>query len=542
MECGHFFRIGILVLVAVLATPIASAATIEVNGPTVISSPGTYVLTQDISANQGPAISIRSSNVIFDGRGYTIDGVDAGSSFGILVNNGKTPLTGVTVKNVRLTDWYDGLYFKYVDASRIESVTASSNVRAGISLCYANDNVLTGCTVNGNGQGMYVWSRCSRNRIESCTMSDNSETGLWLASTGRTANGIVYDSTDNRVIGNTASGNGRMGLYVDFSDGNILSNNRVTANKQFGIFLDYSTRTQVEDNAVSGGSEQAIYLYDADETALVGNTVSGAADYGIWISSSSGATIRSNAITKNGKGGLVLNGEETIPANDHTIVSNTIRDNGDVGLYLCRSAGNIIADNLFSNPANVRFGGACGGSIWSDDGHPGTSIVNGPTLGGNYWGSPSGTGFSEKTADANGDGICDAPYVINANNTDRLPLARSRGAGTAAPTATTSPPAQSTPPPIVLPSITPTATSTAGPQVLNASLPALPGAAASPRDADGDGRYEDVNGNGRTDFSDITLLFNNMGSLPGAYPVTAFDFNGNNRMDFADVTVLFGTL
>ena len=33
------------------------------------------------------------------------------------------------------------------------------------------------------------------------------------------------------------------------------------------------------------------------------------------------------------------------------------------------------------------------------------------------------TGFSQKCADANSDGICDSAYNIKTNNTDYLPLA-----------------------------------------------------------------------------------------------------------------------
>ena len=72
-------------------------------------------------------------------------------------------------------------------------------------------------------------------------------------------------------------------------------------------------------------------------------------------------------------------------------------------------------------------------------------------LGGNFWGNPSGTGFSETAADANRDGICDRPYAINSGNADLLPLARASGAGTvpttAVPTATPSITATSTVPP-----------------------------------------------------------------------------------------------
>jgi parallel beta-helix repeat protein len=559
MKCGLFFRIGLFALAAMFVVPVVSAGPVQITGPTVISSPGSYVLTKNISVNQSPAIRIQCSNVVLDGNGYTIDGVDGSGSFGILVTKNSGSLSDVTVKNVCLTDWYDGLYYKGVNSGRIESVTATGNVRAGISLRSSNDNVITDCTAINNGQGFYIWSECSRNRIESCTLSGNSEMGLWLASTGRTGSGIVYDSTNNMVVGNVARNNGRMGLYVDFSDGNTLSNNQVTSNNQFGIFLDYSSRTSVQSNTVSGGSEQAVYLYDADQTTIVGNTISGAADYGIWISSSSGNSVRSNTITQNGKGGIVLNGEENISANNNTVTSNTIRDNGQTGIYLCRSSGNLITNNLFSNPTNVRFGGSCGPSTWHTEKQTGTSITGSGTLGGNYWGHPSGTGFSETNSDADRDGICDRPYTINSANSDNLPLAKTGGAAptgtTTAATSTPTPTSTSTAAPTIpatvptiplptdptsTPTVTPTATN--DPEKLSGPYPPLPGCSEAPRDLDGDGHYEDVNGNGRLDFGDLVLLFNNINTLDDTYPAVVFDFNGNDRIDYADITVLYDTL
>ena len=109
----------------------------------------------------------RPDRVVFDGNGHTIDGSDAGGSFGILVTGNSGTLTNVKIKNVQIKDWYDGLYFKGVNGGRIESVTATSNTRAGISLRSANDNVVSGCTVSQNGQGFYIWSACSRNRVHS---------------------------------------------------------------------------------------------------------------------------------------------------------------------------------------------------------------------------------------------------------------------------------------------------------------------------------------------------------------------------------------
>ncbi|MEN6517948.1 MAG: S8 family serine peptidase [Methanospirillum sp.] len=69
----------------------------------------------------------------------------------------------------------------------------------------------------------------------------------------------------------------------------------------------------------------------------------------------------------------------------------------------------------------------------------------------------------------------------------------------------------------------------------------LPGGGA-PRDLDGDGVYDDVNGNGRADFADVVLYFNQMTWIAENEPVSAFDFSVNGRIDFADVVALFNGL
>ena len=70
----------------------------------------------------------------------------------------------------------------------------------------------------------------------------------------------------------------------------------------------------------------------------------------------------------------------------------------------------------------------------------------------------------------------------------------------------------------------------------------LPGYPGSPTDPDGDGIYEDLNGNGRLDFADIVLYFNQMTWIAANEPIAAFDLNGNGRIDFADIVQLFGEI
>ena len=64
-------------------------------------------------------------------------------------------------------------------------------------------------------------------------------------------------------------------------------------------------------------------------------------------------------------------------------------------------------------------------------------------------------------------------------------------------------------------------------------------AALLPTDPDNDGLYEDLNGNGRCDFADVVLYFNQMNWIAENEPVSAFDYNGNGRIDFSDLILLF---
>jgi PKD repeat protein len=67
----------------------------------------------------------------------------------------------------------------------------------------------------------------------------------------------------------------------------------------------------------------------------------------------------------------------------------------------------------------------------------------------------------------------------------------------------------------------------------------FPGMTDLPTDPDGDGFYEDLNGNGRLDFADISLYFYQMDFIESDEPLALFDYNGNGRIDFADITALF---
>ncbi|WP_435065508.1 dockerin type I domain-containing protein [Halobaculum sp. EA56] len=65
---------------------------------------------------------------------------------------------------------------------------------------------------------------------------------------------------------------------------------------------------------------------------------------------------------------------------------------------------------------------------------------------------------------------------------------------------------------------------------------------ARPTDPDGDGRFEDLNGNGRVDFNDVVVMFQRFDDPDVSEYPAAYDFNGNGRVDFDDVVTLFEQL
>ena len=66
-----------------------------------------------------------------------------------------------------------------------------------------------------------------------------------------------------------------------------------------------------------------------------------------------------------------------------------------------------------------------------------------------------------------------------------------------------------------------------------------PGATLPPTDTDGDGIHDDVNGNGRGDFADVVLYFDQRTWTAGNEPLEGFDCNDDGRIDFADLNRLF---
>jgi parallel beta-helix repeat protein len=183
-----------------------------------------------------------------------------------------------------------------------------------------------------------------------------------------------------------------------------------------GILLYDKENCTIENNILLNNS-CGTYLWCATENEISKNIVTNNGVYGGILLASSNFNILSENTVSNNHNGIYIG-----TSNDNILSSNTVQNSDNLGFFICsRSNRNLVYNNYFNeNKITIKNGI---GNAYNTIKTPGINIIGGPYIGGNFWGKPDGTGFSQNAVDR-GDGISDHVYtnITGSIYSDYLPL------------------------------------------------------------------------------------------------------------------------
>ena len=176
----------------------------------LIDAPGYYELTADIiDCTKECGIYINSSNVVLDGRGHILDGVNNNSSkYGIYVENAEN----VTIRNIIIQEWY----------------------LRGICLRSSSNNSIHNNTIQNNDYGIFLDDLSNSNTIYNNTIQNNDYCGIFLD----------IGSNNNNIYDSTIRSNSGYGIFLNSASNNSIYSNTIQ-NNDYGIFLESSSNNNI---------------------------------------------------------------------------------------------------------------------------------------------------------------------------------------------------------------------------------------------------------------------------------------------------------
>ena len=249
--------------IAVLASGAAARATDISTCGTIISKPGFYQVTQNLSASSGDCIDVNAPHAIIFLNGHQISG--GGSGVGLkfsaranhsFVEGGNANISGFAIgvendapfvhgdnfnANGNATG---GLLVSGAQNSTFSNFQASSNGSYGVRFLATSSAVAESAQASGNGNYGIWLDGASGVRIDNFDTEQNASAGVYVGCSssgpGSACSGAKHNNIANQIYDGFADGNGPYGVAIDANAaGNIVTavesmNNRSADMIDFG--------------------------------------------------------------------------------------------------------------------------------------------------------------------------------------------------------------------------------------------------------------------------------------------------------------------
>ncbi|MFB6154818.1 MAG: right-handed parallel beta-helix repeat-containing protein [Haloferacaceae archaeon] len=323
-----------------------------VHACTVIDAPGSYVLAGDLTAVDGVCLAVTASDVLIDGAGHTVDGVDGHTRgprtghAGVLVYDPDAPegatgaISDVTVRNLTIVEFGHGIEARGARGVVLRDVTLESN-RVGVKFSDVDNVTVVDVTVSDSAQHGFRTHRSRAVTLRESTVADSGRFGLH-----------VTRGTGLRVIDSDVSGNG-VGVRVKRATGTVVSGNAFSANGVAVSLQDVDGAT-VRENLVVGGTE-GIVVGETDEPDGSGHGDGHAGGRGSGESGGhddgheSGESGGHDDGHESGESGGHDDGHGGVSPGDVLLASNIVRNVAGAGIVVTETPDVTVTDTVVSD-------------------------------------------------------------------------------------------------------------------------------------------------------------------------------------------------
>lgn len=346
-------------------------------------------LTCTMTSNLTETVQIDSNGITLDGNGGSLTASYAGNGNGIYIYQ----KSGITIKNLTIQKFYNGIYSYYQSAgNRFINNTVTQNTNIGIFVggWGSNNNILTNNIVsNNNYYGINIYESES-NTLTGNVMSGN-KYNFYLQSNGSNDNQYLTHAIDKtntvdgkaiyylkNISGQTfdASNSSDAGTIYCIKCTNITIRGLSFSKAGAGVFFWKTTNSLVENLSVSS-SLYGMFISEGSTACTIRNNNLSNSNVNLMIQAANNSTFSGNTLTGSGSSGTGMVAYAVTGAT----LSNNIITNHDTGLQLDYASNLTITGNQISNnySNNLRISD-CYSDSYCDHNIDNTNLLNGKIL------------------------------------------------------------------------------------------------------------------------------------------------------------------